>query len=562
MPKKETQNNGQEPEKIVTKYDLKMQRRKEQKEKAAREERVSRIIGIAVVVALVCLVASFPIRNYLTINGTYVTVNGEKISKAEFDYNYNVARSSYLNQYGAYLGYFGLDMTKDVDTQMYSETMTWGDYFEELAVQNIARNKGIEKEARAEGFTYDTAEDYSEYQETLKEAVSEAGSTMKSYLKELYGPYATQARVKPYLEESFYVGAYTEAMAEKLSPSEEEIQAYYEENADTYDSIDYYRVEVDAELPTEPTELADPVEPEEGGEEGSEEGEGEEEPYQPSEAEIAAAMETAKEEADKLEASVMTEGELITDARKASMSYVLTDWLFDKERKQGDTSVIEDSTNHKYYVVGFEKRYLAQTPTVDVRVALTAEDNGQAILDEWKSGAATEETFAEICDKYNDPAITTVEGGLLEGVMTTDVPTEIAEWMNDSSRQVGDTAVISPASENYTYVVYYKGLNDPEWMQRIRTTLRNEKVSEYLGTFTENVDVQDPKDHLAYLKIRAEEEAAAAASGEESGASDEGNADEQTSGEEGEAASSGEENNESQASGEESSDSQATGEEG
>lgn len=562
MPKKETQNNGQEPEKIVTKYDLKMQRRKEQKEKAAREERVSRIIGIAVVVALVCLVASFPIRNYLTINGTYVTVNGEKISKAEFDYNYNVARSSYLNQYGAYLGYFGLDMTKDVDTQMYSETMTWGDYFEELAVQNIARNKGIEKEARAEGFTYDTAEDYSEYQETLKEAVSEAGSTMKSYLKELYGPYATQARVKPYLEESFYVGAYTEAMAEKLSPSEEEIQAYYEENADTYDSIDYYRVEVDAELPTEPTELADPVEPEEGGEEGSEEGEGEEEPYQPSEAEIAAAMEAAKEEADKLEASVMTEGELITDARKASMSYVLTDWLFDKERKQGDTSVIEDSTNHKYYVVGFEKRYLAQTPTVDVRVALTAEDNGQAILDEWKSGAATEETFAEICDKYNDPAITTVEGGLLEGVMTTDVPTEIAEWMNDSSRQVGDTAVISPASENYTYVVYYKGLNDPEWMQRIRTTLRNEKVSEYLGTFTENVDVQDPKDHLAYLKIRAEEEAAAAASGEESGASDEGNADEQTSGEEGEAASSGEENNESQASGEESSDSQATGEEG
>ena len=562
MPMKETQNNGQEPEKIVTKYDLKMQRRKEQKEKAAREERVSRIIGIAVVVALVCLVAAFPIRNYLTINGTYVTVNGEKISKAEFDYNYNVARSSYLNQYGAYLGYFGLDMTRDVDTQMYSETMTWGDYIEELAVQNIARNKGIEKEARAEGFTYDTAEDYSEYQETLKEAVSEAGSTMKSYLKELYGPYATQARVKPYLEESFYVGAYTEAMAEKLSPSEEEIQAYYEENADTYDSIDYYRGEVDAELPTEPTELADPVEPEEGGEEGSEEGEGEEEPYQPSEAEIAAAMEAAKEEADKLEASVMTEGELITDARKASMSYVLTDWLFDKERKQGDTSVIEDSTNHKYYVVGFEKRYLAQTPTVDVRVALTAEDNGQAILDEWKSGAATEETFAEICDKYNDPAITTVEGGLLEGVMTTDVPTEIAEWMNDSSRQVGDTAVISPASENYTYVVYYKGLNDPEWMQRIRTTLRNEKVSEYLGTFTENVDVQDPKDHLAYLKIRAEEEAAAAASGEESGASDEGNADEQTSGEEGEAASSGEENNESQASGEESSDSQATGEEG
>ena len=68
MPNKETrnagkENTGQEPEKIVTKYDLKMQRRKEEKEKAAREEKISRITGILVVAALVCIVASFPIRN-------------------------------------------------------------------------------------------------------------------------------------------------------------------------------------------------------------------------------------------------------------------------------------------------------------------------------------------------------------------------------------------------------------------------------------------------------------------------------------------------------------------
>lgn len=572
MPKKETRNNGQEPEKIVTKYDLKMQRRKELKEKAVREERVSRIIGIAVLAALVCIVVSFPIRNYLTINGTYITVNGEKISKVEFDYNYNVARNSYLTQYGAYLGYFGLDTSRDIDTQMYSETMTWGDYFEELAVQNIARNKSLEKEARAEGFAYDVTADYNDYQETLKTAAAEGNTTVSSYLKELYGPYATQARVKPYLEENFYVGAYTESVSDKLSPSEEEIQKYYEENADTYDSIDYYRTEVDAELPTEPTELADPVEPEEGAE-GTDGEEGGEETYQPSEAEIAAAMEVAKTEADRLEPGIMTDGELITDARKSAVSYILTDWLFDKERKQGDTTVIEDSTNHKYYVVGFEKRYLSQKPTVDVRVVLTDEENGQAILDEWKNGAATEDSFAELCDKYNDASVISVEGGLLEGIMTSDVPSEIAEWMSDGSRNAGDTAVISPASENYTYVVYYKGLNDAEWMQRIRVTLRNEKVSEYLGSFTEEIDVQDPKDHLAYLKIRAEEEAAAAASSEASGeadaesgegqASGEAGEDNQTSGEEGEDnQTSGEEGEDNQTSGEGSEDSQASGEEG
>ena len=125
MPKKETQNTGQEPEKIVTKYDLKIQRRKELKEREKREERISRIVGIALVVILVGIVASFPIRNYLTINGTYATVNGEKISRVEFDFNYQVARSSYLNQYGAYLSYFGLDTSRDIDSQMYSDTLTW-----------------------------------------------------------------------------------------------------------------------------------------------------------------------------------------------------------------------------------------------------------------------------------------------------------------------------------------------------------------------------------------------------------------------------------------------------
>lgn len=517
MPKKETQNTGQEPEKIVTKYDLKMQRRKEMKEKAAREEKISRIVGILVVVALVCIVLSFPVRNYLTVNGTYATVNGEKISRVEFDFNYSVAKSSYLNQYGAYLSYFGMDMSGDIDSQMYSNSLTWGDYFDELTIQNIARNKAMKKEAQAENFVYDVTEDYREFQETLKESASNAGSTVKNYLKELYGPYATESRLKPYLEDSLYVSAYGELIADRLTPSQEEIQSYYDENKADYDSVDYYSVTVDAELPTEPTELADPVEPEEGEEEGAEGAGGEdgtEEAYQPSEAEIAAAMEKAKTEADGLEATVMTEGELNTNARQSAVSSLISGWLFDEERKQGDTTVIEDSTNHRYYVVGFESRYLDETPSVDIRVVLTAEDNGQAILDEWKSGAATEDSFAEICDKYNDPEVTSVEGGLLEGVLISNMAPELADWMGDSARAAGDTAVISPESEQYTYVVYYVGTNDAGWIQSIRTSLRNEKVSEYMEAFTENIDVQDPGDNLRYLKIRAEEEAAAAASSE------------------------------------------------
>lgn len=555
MPNKETQNAGQEPEKIVTKYDLKMQRRKALKEKEAREEKISRIIGILVVVALACIVASFPIRNYLTINGTYATVNGEKVSRVEFDYNYNVARSTYLNQYGAYLSYFGVDTSRDIDTQMYSDRLTWGDYFDELAIQNIARNRGLAKEAEAEGFTYDTAEEYQTYREMLEEAASSAGTTVKNHLKNVYGPYATEKRVRPYIENSFYISAYNEVIADRLTPSQEEIQSYYDENKTSYDSVDYYSQIVDAELPTEPTELADPVEPEEeqeGETEDADGTEGEEEAYQPSEAEIAAAMEKAKEEADKLVATVQTDNELLSNVKQSGANSLTREWLFDEERKQGDTTVIEDTTNHRYFVLRFESRYLDETPSVNIRVALTAEDNGQAILDEWKGGAATEESFAEICDKYNDPAVTSVEGGLLEGVLISGVPEELGEWLKDSSRKQGDTTVISPASEEYTYVVYYVGTGDAGWIQSIRTTLRNENVTEYMGTFTEDIQVDDPGNNLRYLKVRAEEEAAAASSeaeaenseasdGAESsdGASDENDGDDGSEAEDGASVSDG-----------------------
>ena len=81
MSKKETQKAEQTPEKVVTKYDLKVRRRQELKEKEKREQRISKIVCIVMLAAVVCLVASFPIRNWLMVNGTYLQVDGEKISR-------------------------------------------------------------------------------------------------------------------------------------------------------------------------------------------------------------------------------------------------------------------------------------------------------------------------------------------------------------------------------------------------------------------------------------------------------------------------------------------------
>lgn len=528
MSKKETRNTDQAPEKVMTKYDLKMQRRKEEKERAEKSRRRDNIIGIAVVVALLCLVASFPIRNYLTVHGSYVKVNGENISKVEFDYNYNVSVSNYLNQFGYYLYMMGIDPSSDFTNQMYSETLTWGDYFQQLAVENLMRNKGLLAEAKAEGFAYDTAQDYARYRESLESAASENNTTVKNYLKQLYGPYATESRLKPYVEEALYVAEYYDELSERQTPSMEEIQTYYDENRDSYDSVDYYLMTVDAELPTEPTELADSVEGTEGEEGGEAAAEGgEEQAYQPSEAEIEAAMADAKEQADRAVKTVKADGELRENVTRSAATYLLQDWLFDGERKAGDSTVIEDSTGHRYYVVEFADRYLDEVLSADIRVVVTDAENGQAILDEWKAGAATEESFAALCDKYNDPAVTAAEGGLLEAVASSAVPADVNSWIQDEARAEGDTAVISPEGDENAYVVYYKGTNEAEWILNIRQTLISQRMSEHVSGITEQGTVEDPKGNLRYLEVQAEAEAAAqesSAAAEGEGSSEDGSA--------------------------------------
>ncbi len=541
MSKKETQNADQAPEKVMTKYDLKMQRRKEEKERAEKSRRRDNILGVVIVAALVCLVASFPIRNYLTVHGSYVKVNGEDVSKVEFDYNYNVAVSNYLSQYAYYLYMMGIDPTSDFTSQMYSDTLTWGDYFQQMAVENMIRNKSLLAAAKAEGFAYDTAEDYAMYRESLEKAASENNTTAKSYLKELYGPYATESRLKPYVEEALYLAGYYDELSERQTPSMEDIQAYYEENKASYDSVDYYLMTVDAELPTEPTELADPVEETEGEEEaGAEDGAegGEEQAYQPSEAEIEAAMAEAKEKADGAVDTVKADGELQENVKKSAATYLLQDWLFDEERKAGDSTVIEDSTGHRYYVVEFADRYLDEVLSSDIRVVVTNAENGQAILDEWSAGAATEESFAELCDKYNDPAVTVTEGGLLEAVTSSSVPADINAWIRDEARAVGDTAVISPEGEENTFVVYYSGTNEAEWILSIRQTLIGQRMNEYVEELTADGKVEDPKGNLRYLKVQAEAEAAAQESSEASDGAE--GSSEDAGSEEGSAAAEGE----------------------
>lgn len=502
----------------MTKYDRKVQKRKEEKEKEKKEERISTAIGIVVLVALVCLVASFPIRTYLATHETYVVVNGEAVNKVEFDYQYNLTKNNYITQYGSYLTYFGLDTSKDLSTQMYSDTLTWQDYFEQNAVESLKQNKALMAEAKAAGFTYDTTDEYNTFKETIKTSAASAGISEKEYVRSIYGSYATMGRIEEYVKNDMVMNAYYQKLQEDNAPSDDEIQSYYEENKATYDSVDYRLTTIEAELPTEPTELADPVEETAATTDttatdgtaatDATASDSTDTAYQPSDAEIAKAMEDAKVLADDAEKTVAKDGEAHENEKKSSVNYLISDWLFDDARKAGDTTVITNDNSHCYYAVAFEKRYLDETPSADVRVIIPTEDKtGEEILEEWKSGAATEDSFAELCKKYTQDTSAVENGGLFEQVTKTGMTEELSNWIFDNSRQAGDTVAITVSDT--AYVLYYIGQDQPEWKINIKNTLVSDTMSQHMQDITADVTVEDPKGKLNYLKVQAEESAAA-----------------------------------------------------
>lgn len=314
--KKDNVSNKQETkEKVITKYDLKVQRREEAKAKAKRDRLAGNITGVVIVAALFCLVVSFPIRSYLAVNETYAIVNGEKVSRVEFDYNYNVSLNNYMNQYGSYMAMLGMDLSGDLSKQMYSDQLTFQDFFTQMAMENITNNKALKERAEAEGFTYDTEADYADFTETLKSAASEAGVTEKDFIRSNYGTYATLSRISGFVKESMYLSAYYDSVMDARMPSNEEAESYYSENADQYDSVDYRLLTVEAELSEAPTEE-----------------------------ETAAAMAEAKKEAEKALLKVAREGELNENVTSTYAPYLLREWLFDSSRKAGDTTLMENTS--------------------------------------------------------------------------------------------------------------------------------------------------------------------------------------------------------------------------
>ena len=230
-------------EKVMTKYDRKMEKRRieeEKERKAQKRLKIGSIVIIAAIAAAIVIsIGLSAYSKYSALHNPYIKIGDHDVTRVEYDYYYNNSVNSYISMYGSFLSYMGLDTSSDFSKQQYTDNMTWKDYFDQMTVSQITQVKALVDDAAAQGFTYDTAEDMSAFDtELAAQAESESLSQAEVYTS-LYGQYATEERIRPFAEENMLATAYFEHLTEINKPGDEEVQEYYEANKNNYDKVDY-----------------------------------------------------------------------------------------------------------------------------------------------------------------------------------------------------------------------------------------------------------------------------------------------------------------------------------
>ena len=485
--------------------------------KARKERRTWTIVGV--LVALFVVVIVLLNTNLLYTGTTSVTVGDYKFTNAEYQYYYTTAYNNFTYQYGSYASLLGLDTSADLDEQTVQSSLftmlgleipeslqpadeeetaefTWDDYFRETALQNMAQVTAIWDAAVKAGYTL-SEEAAEEIDSTIAsfETMATANNLRGAdgYAAVIYGKGVTASLVRELLERAYIAEEYSADIYESFEYSADEINAYYDENADAFDAIsfDYYLVEA------EKVEVTETVTDEETGEETEETNE-----------EVTdETMAEAKEEADSLleaaqsgaaqgalsfaEAVAETMGdEAETTEIKSLFGYsvtsgygVMAEWLLDSAREPGDMAVLENE-GVGYYVVCFNSRsdnsdyngvafrhILVNVEDEDEDGEFSeeeieaAEQKIQEIRDEWISDGETEDAFAALANANSDDtgsngsSLYSTEGGLYEHVAKDQMVEPINDWIFDDARQSGDSEIIYVESSNYTgyHLVYFVG---------------------------------------------------------------------------------------------------------
>lgn len=518
------------------------------KKKNGKGDKIIRILVKTICILLVAGVVLYGAGNILTkvfcLPQKLLTVakyEDEKINVAEYNYYYlnlynQIASTTqqidsyYGSGYGAYST--GFNLTTDPAEQEYKGedapegVETWADYFklmapEKAVIQRTVYDLAMSEDAKKEGFeiTEDMQKEIDEQiDSTIEELQSNAEKNdyaLNNYISKSCGEGLTEKSYRELLNRDLVVEKYLTWYQEHISETttDDEVKSYYKENKADFDLADARLFSISYAKPAEDSKSTDATYTKAEAKKLAEEFKGKV-TGEKSFAELAKeyAPESQKE---SYEEDGATLAENLVKSTIESNAKKVAKWLFDSARKTGDIAVIDEEDTEAYYIVyvvspaapdrqtaGADVRHIlveAETTKEDTegnKVDLPAKEieknfaeakkEAEAILKEWKSGDATEDSFTALAkEKSDDPGVTE-NSGLYEDITSTSsyVP-EFLDWAL-ASHKVGDTDIIKT---DYGYhVMYYVGADKTEkWESDVRSAIAEKEFNDFSTDLYEKV---------------------------------------------------------------------------
>ena len=516
----------------------KMTEKQQAEQKEAKKLKLYTIAFGAVIVVLLVIALWVGISQTVTNSGirekntTALTVGDHKISNTELNYYFIDGINAFYSKNSSYISLF-LDSATPLNEQYYDEEagQTWADYFLDSAKDSARSTYALTDAAKAAGYTLTEDE-----QATVDNAVSYATlyaslygyENADGYLKAMYGNGASEKSYREYVEMSVLADSYYSAYSDSLTYEDADLRAAEAENYNAYSSFsyNYYYLSASKFL--------------EGGttdEEGNTTYSDEEKAASVTAAEDAAKALTSEEitTIDELDAAIAALSINAESTSAASVGYTdypygyisstISEWLCDEARQEGDRTYIantstttdedgnETTTTNGYYVVYYlgtndnafalkNVRHIlvsfeggttdetTGTTTYSDEEKATAKAAAEEILNEWKSGDATEESFAALATEKSTDTGSTANGGLYEDIYPGQMVDAFEDWCYDASRKAGDTGIVE--TEYGYHVMYFVGDSDTTYRDyQITNELASADLSDWYTNLTESLTVTD-----------------------------------------------------------------------
>lgn len=508
----------------------KMTERQIAEQKEAKKVKIYSIAFVVVLVALIVLAVAISVNRSVEANGVHekntvaATIGSHELSNAELSYYYIDYVNNYVNTYGSYLSLFGLDTSKTLDQQVYSTETgeTWADFFISQAASTAQSTLSLADAAEAEGFTL------SEEQQAQIDLLSNnldsyaklyGYKNADAFLKAQYGNGSSKADYLAYYSRNLLASAYQTAHQDALSYTSEQIREADSQNPAKYSSYSYaqYHVPTSKFLTGGTTD-----------ENGTTTYTAAERDAAVVAAKAAIAPLLKAADLDELNAAIgeMTINEgteasatVYTNQARSGINTYLTDWITDEARQEGDITSIEVPTTvtdengedletvSAYYVVMYTGKNDNETDLINVRHILVgfsgdqnedgtytdeakeaARTSAEEILDEWKSGDATEDSFAELANTKSTDTGSNTNGGLYENVYPGQMVAAFNDWCFDADRKAGDTGIVE-TSYGY-HVMYFVGATGETYRDyQIVNDLRTADMNTWLDGLLEDYTV-------------------------------------------------------------------------